>query len=110
MTKELKDRLIEARELRGLSQGEIAKQVGVTQPTYSDLETGESKSSRKLVEIAHVLGVDAYALKTGEGWDLYATSLEATKQRVFAEIQQLPQSEQDELLAYIVAKRLNPRG
>jgi transcriptional regulator with XRE-family HTH domain len=36
--------LKEWRTLRGLTQAELAKKAGVTQPTISDIETGVSKS------------------------------------------------------------------
>lgn len=64
---ELKDRLRQTRKKKGLTQTDVAKKVGITQATYSELERGLVKSSGKIVEISQVLGVDANWLATGQG-------------------------------------------
>ena len=63
----LAQRLIHARAAIGMSQEQVAQAVGITQPSYSALERGVSKSTSKIGSLAHVLGVDAYWLETGEG-------------------------------------------
>ncbi|UBB25793.1 helix-turn-helix domain-containing protein [Pseudoxanthomonas japonensis] len=63
----LAQRLTQARAAIGMSQEQIAQAVGITQPSYSALERGVSKSTSKIGSLAHVLGVDAYWLETGEG-------------------------------------------
>lgn len=50
-----------------MSQEQVAQAVGITQPSYSALERGISKSTSKIGSLAHVLDVDAYWLETGEG-------------------------------------------
>jgi transcriptional regulator with XRE-family HTH domain len=46
------------REMRGLSQGNIAAQIGVTQNSFSKIETDQSKlESRMLLKIADALEV-----------------------------------------------------
>ena len=46
------------REMRGLSQENIAAQLGIAQNTYSKIETNQSRlESGMLVKIAEVLGV-----------------------------------------------------
>ncbi|MBN8431828.1 helix-turn-helix transcriptional regulator [Microbulbifer salipaludis] len=64
---ELKDRLLTARQLAGLTQQEVADAVGITQPSYALVESGKSYGSKHLVKIALALGVTATWLATGEG-------------------------------------------
>lgn len=64
---ELKDRLKHARKQQKLTQVDVAKSVGITQATYSELERGLVKSSGKIVEIAQVLKVNPNWLATGQG-------------------------------------------
>lgn len=63
----LKDRFKEIRLERGLSQQEIADKAGVSQSTIMFLENGRNQSSRRIVEIAKVLGVNSEWLVTGKG-------------------------------------------
>lgn len=63
----LAHRLTQSRAAIGMSQEQIAHAIGITQPSYSALERGTSKSTSKIGSLAHVLGVDAYWLETGEG-------------------------------------------
>lgn len=63
----LQGRLKSARAEAKLSQKALAKLGGMSQPTYSDLENGISKSTAKIVELAKALGVNAIWLATGEG-------------------------------------------
>jgi phage repressor protein C with HTH and peptisase S24 domain len=51
----------------GLSQGALAKVVGVTQPTISALERNESTTSYSIGSFAHALNVSALWLETGLG-------------------------------------------
>ena len=63
----LADRLVLARQEIGLQQDQVAKEAGISQQSYSALETGKSKATVKIGSLARVLGVDAYWLETGEG-------------------------------------------
>lgn len=63
----LAERLVLARSEAGLSQEEVARDVGMTQPSYSALERGESKRTTKIGSFARLFRVDAYWLETGEG-------------------------------------------
>ena len=47
----LKNRLKEARAERGLSQGELARLVGVSRQTISSIETGQFNPTAKLALI-----------------------------------------------------------
>jgi transcriptional regulator with XRE-family HTH domain len=62
----LKDRLRSAREAAGYSGTQVAKAVGMSQPSYRDLEMGISKGSTKIVEIADFLRVDPTWLQMGK--------------------------------------------
>lgn len=63
----LAERLKFARNLRQLSQQEVADLVGIAQSTYGRSESGILKSSSKIVELANLFGVNPTWLATGEG-------------------------------------------
>lgn len=63
----LADRLNQAMELSGMSQGALAKASGVAQPTIWRLASGNARGSTKIVEIANALGVKSEWLSTGVG-------------------------------------------
>jgi transcriptional regulator with XRE-family HTH domain len=63
----LKERLQYARELRGLSQGELARQAKCSQSTIGNIESGERDTLRNLVVVARVLRVSADWLYDGHG-------------------------------------------
>ncbi|NIG12970.1 helix-turn-helix transcriptional regulator [Pantoea sp. Al-1710] len=72
----LADRLKAMLEERGYSQGELARRVGVTQGTVYKLVSGQAKSSKRLVEIAEALNVNAHWLLTGNGFQYVEQSTE----------------------------------
>jgi phage repressor protein C with HTH and peptisase S24 domain len=49
-------RVIEAREAKGLSQGDLAERTGMSQQGIASIESGESKRPRKMLELARALG------------------------------------------------------
>lgn len=61
------DRLKEAMHISGLSQDQLAKLVGVSQPAIQKMVAGRTQGSRKLVEIASALGVRPEWLSSGSG-------------------------------------------
>ncbi len=63
----LPDRLKFARERLELSQQEVAEAVGMKQPSYYQLESGKSKRSRFISDIARVLKTNVDWLMYGEG-------------------------------------------
>lgn len=63
----LAERLNQAMELSGMSQGALAKASGVAQPTIWRLTSGNARGSTKIVEIAKALGVRSEWLSTGAG-------------------------------------------
>ncbi|WP_444914658.1 helix-turn-helix domain-containing protein [Microbulbifer sp. TRSA007] len=64
---DLKDRLKEARKHAGKTQKQVVEAVGISQPSYSDLERGKSYGTRYTTQIAEYLGVNALWLATGKG-------------------------------------------
>lgn len=60
-------RVRQARKKAGLNQPDLAKRIGVKQPTISDLETGKSVSTVYLVQIAKECNVNTEWLATGNG-------------------------------------------
>jgi len=56
-----------ARKTRGVSQNDLAKAIGITQPTLSNLEGGRNASSVKILDIARALKVNALWLQDGIG-------------------------------------------
>ncbi len=63
---ELAQRLKESRLKADKSQTDVAKAVGIKQPTYQALEVGKTKKSAFLPLIAQFLNVDPYWLATGK--------------------------------------------
>lgn len=61
------ERIKQRRKELGLKQGELARQVGFSQATLSELENDPRAKSREIVKIAAVLGVSALWLSEGKG-------------------------------------------
>lgn len=64
--KTLAERLKFTMDRAGISQAELASKVGVSQPAIWRLVAGQTHTTRKLVEIAHALGVSPEWLSTGK--------------------------------------------
>lgn len=60
------ERLQYAMNQKGYTQAQLAKKVGISQVTISNILRGETSKSRHLVEIADVLNVSVKWLQTGE--------------------------------------------
>lgn len=60
IARELREKLVGLRQLRGLSQRDLAQALGVSQPVIAKLESGEQRNLelRTLVRLAHALGAD----------------------------------------------------
>ena len=65
--KTLPERLIYARTRLDMSQGEVAKAVGMKQPSYGQIESGETKKSKFIYDIAKILKVSPEWLIDGIG-------------------------------------------
>jgi transcriptional regulator with XRE-family HTH domain len=68
--RELADIIKEAREKKGISQRELARQIGVGNNTIARLENGERKSTNALTlkKMANVLNLDLRELMTIAGF------------------------------------------
>lgn len=63
----LGERLRQARENKNLTQQEVAERAGMSQPTYYKIESGKTKRTTYLNDLARVLGVNPEWLATGQG-------------------------------------------
>jgi transcriptional regulator with XRE-family HTH domain len=72
MTEETRENLIaarlkEARRLAGLSQGQVAKMLGIHRPTISEIEAGNRRvSATEIVSLAEIYDV-SFSYLMGEG-------------------------------------------
>ncbi len=63
----LAERLRTAREMAGLSQGQVAKRLGLHRPSVSEMEAGRRRVSvEELAELADLYAVDLSWLAGGE--------------------------------------------
>lgn len=63
----LAERLRTAREMAGLSQGQVAKKLGLHRPSVSEMEAGRRRvSAEELAELADLYVVDLSWLAGGE--------------------------------------------
>jgi transcriptional regulator with XRE-family HTH domain len=63
----LAERLRMAREMAGLSQGQVAKKLGLHRPSVSEMEAGRRRvSAEELAELAELYAVDLSWLAGGE--------------------------------------------
>ncbi|UYZ79862.1 helix-turn-helix domain-containing protein [Moraxella bovis] len=82
---ELKDRLKKARKAKNLSQSSVAESIeGLSQSAYSQLESGRSKATNKMAELANLFGVSAYWLATGQGEMTAKPTIDELRQRIKA--------------------------
>lgn len=63
----LAERIKYARESKGLSQQDVAKMAGISQPTFFKIENGLTQKPRNILDIAKALGVQVDWLATGDG-------------------------------------------
>ncbi len=61
------DRLNAAMSAAGISQGQLAEKVGISQPAIQKMTSGKTAGSRKMVELAHALNVRPEWLSSGVG-------------------------------------------
>lgn len=66
MSSSLGTRVRRAREAAGLSQQELARAVGIKQPSIQAIESGRAKGSKHLVAIARATGASADWLAAGD--------------------------------------------
>lgn len=97
-------RLREARKLSGLSQGQIAQQMGLHRPSISEIEAGNRKvSADELSRFAQIYDV-SMAYLTGEGPDSMAIE-DPRLQLAARELHKLPPESLEKLLQALAAMR-----
>lgn len=82
----LGERLKLARENKNLSQQEVAERAGMSQPTYYKIESGKTKRTTYLNDLARVLGVSADWLLTGQGSITADTPPQAEKSNIINDL------------------------
>jgi transcriptional regulator with XRE-family HTH domain len=108
-TKSLSARLRAAREAAGLSQGQVAKLMGMHRPTISEMEAGNRRvSAEELVKLA-----DLYDTKVtwllGEAADIVSTD-DPKLQLAARELGKLKPDDLDRLLKLIAALKTDDDG
>ncbi|WFF39264.1 XRE family transcriptional regulator [Moraxella nasibovis] len=79
----LSDRLKSARKAKKFSQAEVAERIdGLSQSAYSQLESGKSKTTTKMIELARLFGVNADWLATGQGEMSTKPSIDDLRQKM----------------------------
>ena len=63
----LSERLTSLMYEKGISQAELARLIGIKQPSVFKILSGETRNPKNILEIATALNVDPHWLKTGEG-------------------------------------------
>jgi transcriptional regulator with XRE-family HTH domain len=97
-------RLREARTLSGLSQGQVAKQMGMHRPTVSEIEAGNRRvSAEELIRFAALYDVSISYL-TGSAPDTVPLD-DPRLQLAARELTKLPKASLDKLLQAIAALR-----
>jgi transcriptional regulator with XRE-family HTH domain len=84
----------------GLTQAEFATKIGITQSSYSDIESGKSAlTDRNIMLVCLALGVSETWLRTGMG-EMFATDKEYTndEQEILAIFRRLPPESRDAFL------------
>ncbi len=99
----LAERLRMAREIAGLSQGQVAKKLGLHRPSVSEIEAGRRRvSAQELAELADLYRVDASWLAGGEpGTDEYQARVELAAR----ELAKLREEDLDRVLKVLSALR-----
>lgn len=99
--KAIADRLRAAREMAGLSQGQVARMLGMHRPSISEMEAGRRRvSAEELAKLAEIYGVEpgwfANAQETDEARevrvDLAARALANLNQQDLDRVTQLLQA------------------
>jgi transcriptional regulator with XRE-family HTH domain len=99
MTMTIGQRVKYAREARDMKQHELARKVGIRQPTLSALESGKAAATKHIIPIARALRVRAEWLQYGTG------AMEASPDRTEKEerLRQAASVVGDDALDHIIA-------
>jgi transcriptional regulator with XRE-family HTH domain len=109
-------RLIALREVAGLSQRAVAREMGISQPSYANWETHNvSLKPEQLTKLAQVLNVTMDALlEDGNGSRSKHGGPTGKVRRVFEEVNRLPRTRQQRIVSVVedmlAAHRLAANG
>lgn len=78
MSESINDRIRKYRNLRKLTQVEVAESLGMKSSTYSQMERGGSITTDRLIKIAHLLTVDVRELLFGNFYNFTVPKPEIT--------------------------------
>lgn len=94
-------RIKELRISRGMTQAKLAKAAGISQPSLSDLERGESKVPRgsTLVRLATALESNPHYIETGKGHPTPQTSVDFEESELLAVYRALNPANRSSLLS-----------
>lgn len=94
-------RIKELRTVKGMTQEQLAKAAGITQPSLSDLERGESKVPRgsTLIKLAIALESNPNYIETGKGHPTPQTSVDFEESELLAVYRALEPANQANLLS-----------
>ena len=96
------ERLHAAREARGLSQAQVAEQLGMSQNAYACWERKPVALRPDQVEqLAKILGVSVEALFNGDGGPDRKGGPTGKARRVFDEVSRLPRKRQQRILGVV---------
>jgi transcriptional regulator with XRE-family HTH domain len=99
----LAERLRMARELAGLSQGQVAKRLGIHRPSVSEIEAGRRRvSAEELTELANLYAVDLSWLA---GVDAASDEHQARVEIAARELSKLREEDLDRVLKVLSALR-----
>ena len=99
--KDFSERLCRLREAAGLSQRNVAKQMGISQPSYANWESHNvSLKPEQLVRLADVLGVDVADLLKDKITKRRGGPAGKVR-RLFEDVSLLPRSRQQRIVAVV---------
>ena len=109
------ERLHAAREARGLSQAQVAEQLGMSQNAYACWERKATALRPDQIEkLAEILGVSVDVLFNGNGGTDRKGGPTGKARRVFEEVSRLPRKRQQRIVSVVedmlAAQRLTTNG
>lgn len=101
----LAERLRTARDMAGLSQGQVAKRLGIHRPSVSEIEAGRRRvSAEELAELADLYAVDLSWLA---GVDAVPDEYQTRVELAARELSKLREEDLDRVLKVLSALRKN---
>jgi transcriptional regulator with XRE-family HTH domain len=96
------ERVFAARTAAGLSQAEVAENLGITQAAYADWERHVTALRPDQIEkLANILGISIEELFTGNGKIKERSGPVGRARRVFEQVSKLPRSRQQYILKVV---------